>query len=149
MNIECKQCKPGFGGNGDSVRIFADISKNPFWTGFVVAVKRDYFGETPARGLNLSGARRLVFYAKSDQENVYIQVKAAVNHDKPFGDSAELPITSEWEPLNQDWQRFEIPIRGNVDLSRVISPLALFVDRNHNPDQDVITFYIDEIYYEF
>ncbi|MEI8209583.1 MAG: hypothetical protein WCG16_10290 [Methylococcales bacterium] len=138
--------KPGYDGKGNAVKVVADVSKAPNWIGLVVSVKENYWGEKPAEGLNLSKAKKLVFYAKGNQGGEQIQVKAAIASDKQYGDSAELPITSVWLTLKKDWERFEIPING-IDLSRVITPFVLVINQDHNQEKP-ITFFVDEIYYE-
>jgi hypothetical protein len=121
----------------------------PNWCGLAVSCLPDYFGvkdSPPGTAFNLQGARRLVFWAKGEKGNEYIQVKCAAFGDKPFGDSAKTPIESEWIHLTKGWKEYHIDVSG-YDLHRVINPFLFVTDKAHNEDDD-ITFYVDEIFYE-
>jgi hypothetical protein len=109
-------------------------------------VQRDYWGEWDAPGLDLSKAKKLIFYAKGEKGGEEIQVKAAIASDKEFGDSALVPIVSDWLRLEKDWKRYEIKVDGS-QLNRVITPFTLISNIDHNLGGS-ITFYVDEIYYE-
>ena len=138
---------PGYGGKGTAVQVAFDLTQPPNWVGLVVPVHRDYWGESDASGLDLSKAKKLVFYAKGEKGGEQIQVKAAIASDKQYGDSALLPLTSDWLKLEKDWKRYEISIKDASQLTRVITPFALIANKSYNPSEH-ITFYVDEIYYE-
>lgn len=138
---------PGYGGEGTAARVTFDLNQPPNWVGLVVPVQQDYWGEWEADGLDLSKAKKLVFFAKGEKGNEQIQVKAAIATDKQYGDSALIPVTSPWLTLEKDWKRYEIPIADASQLKRVITPFALIANKSYNPEGR-ITFYVDEIYYE-
>jgi hypothetical protein len=138
---------PGYGGKGTAVQVAFDLTKPPNWVGLVVPVQRDYWGETEASGLDLSKAKKLIFYAKGEKGGEQIQVKAAIASDKQYGDSALLSIASDWLALEKDWKRYEIPINDGSQLTRVITPFALIANKSYNQGGH-ISFYVDEIYYE-
>ena len=138
---------PGYGGKGTAVRVFFNLNQPPNWAGLVVPVQRDYWGEWEASGLDLSKAKKLIFYAKGTNGGEQIQVKAAIASDKQYGDSALLPVTSPWLTLEKDWKRYEIPIGDGSQLKRVITPFSITANKAHNLDGR-ITFFVDEIYYE-
>ncbi|CAK0764567.1 exported hypothetical protein [Gammaproteobacteria bacterium] len=137
---------PGWEGKGTAVQILFDLTQPPNWAGIVVPVHENYWGEWRASALDLSKAKKLVFYARGEAGGEQIQVKAAIATDKPYGDSALIPITSAWLPLEKDWKRFEIPVDGS-QLQRVITPFSIMANKAHNPPAR-ITLYVDEIYYE-
>ena len=139
----------GFDGKGTAVKVSFNLSTPPNWAGVVVPVQADYWGETDAKGLDLTKAKKLVFYAKGEKGGEQIQVKAAIVSDKKFGDSAIVPIVSPWYTLEKNWKRYEITIedaKGN--LQRVITPFSVISNKPHNINVDTIDFYVDEIYYE-
>lgn len=82
----------------------------PYWTGIAFAVPnpkdRDapYWGETPTRGWDLHGARRIVFWARSPNES-RAQFKASIIGDKPYGDSAGRPVATEFLTLTSEWKQ--------------------------------------------
>lgn len=138
---------PGYGGKGTAVQVTFDLNKPPNWVGLVVPVQQDYWGEWEARGLDLSKAKKLIFYAKGEKGDEQIQVKAAIASDKQYGDSALIPVTSPWLTLEKDWKRYEISIEDGSQLKRVITPFALIANKSYNQG-GLITFYVDDIYYE-
>ena len=138
--------KPGFDGKGTSIQLLFNVNQPPTWAGVVLPVQPDYWGEWDAAGLDLSKATKLVFYARGEQGGEQIQVKAAIAGDKPYGDSALFPVSTTWIKLDKDWKRYEVPVDGS-QLSRVITPFAVIVNKPYNPSGKG-TVYLDEIYYE-
>ena len=139
----------GFDGKGTAVKVSFTLNTPPKWAGVVVPVEADYWGETDAEGLDLTKAKKLVFYARGEKGGEQIQVKAAIVTDKKYGDSAIVPIVSPWYTLEKTWKRYEITLedaKGN--LQRVITPFAVISNKPHNDKADTIDFYVDEIYYE-
>lgn len=137
---------PGFDGKGTCIQLSFDVNEPPTWAGVVLPVQPDYWGEWEAAGLDLSKAKKLVFYARGEQGGEQIQVKAALAGDKPYGDSALFPVSTDWIKLEKDWKRYEVPVDGS-QLSRVITPFAVIVNKPYNPSGKG-TVYLDEIYYE-
>jgi len=137
----------GFGGKGTSVKIDFNLDNYP-WAGLVAPVNDKYWGEKDYPGLDLSKMKKLVFYAKGDNGNEQIQVKAAFISNKPFGDSAILPVVSPWYVLTKDWKRYEIKLEdAQNNLKRVISPFSVITNNAHNPNGK-FTVHIDEVFYE-
>ena len=121
--------------------------RSPGWCGIAVASAVNYWGQQPnTQAFNLKQARRLVLYARGQRGGESIQVKVAIAGDQPFGDSAKVPITSQWLKLSQRWQRFEIDLRG-AETSRVITPFAIVTNNGHNTDPN-FTIFLDEIFIE-
>ncbi len=139
--------KPDFDGKGTAVQVSFDLTKPPHWAGLVVPVQQDYWGEWQAEGLDLSRVQKLVFWARGEKGGEQIQIKAFIANDKEFGDSADMPISSDWLTLTKDWQKYEIAIEDSSQLKRVITPFAIIANEAHNADPKIV-IYVDEIYYE-
>lgn len=95
---------------------------------------------------DLSKARRLVFWARGERGNEYVQVKVAVFAGVPNGDSAQIPAATRWIPLTTVWTRYELELAG-MNLTRVVSPFVFVVDKAHNPG-GAVTFYVGDVYFE-
>lgn len=139
----------GHDGKGTAVQVVFDLKQPPNWVGLVIPVEEDYWGMTEVKDqknvLNLSRANKLVFHAKGEKGGEQIQVKAAISSER-FGDSATLPIVSQWIVLENAWQQYEVPVNGS-ELTRVVTPFVLISNLAHTRARR-IKFYVDEIYYE-
>jgi hypothetical protein len=126
--------------NGKLIRI-------PTTLGFVIASDIENWGTCSGRRrLNISGANKLVFYARGEKGDEKIRVKALIAGQEPFGDSETDPFQTDWLSLNQKWQRFEFPIT-NKNLDSVITPFVLEI-QTANYNRDMVKVFVDEIYYE-
>lgn len=109
------------------------------------------FGEMPA-GLDLSGADKLVFYAKGEKGGERVEFfLAGLGHGdisiEPYADSVRK-ITLGYITLSKQWERYEIDVAG-YDLSSIGCGFGWVTnDVNNYPETDV-AFYVDEIYFEF
>jgi hypothetical protein len=144
--------KPGFDGSGTCIRLeFNELGEPPRWAGVVFPVEADYWGEeaeaSTSSVLDLSKAKKLVFYARGEKGEERIQVKAAITGDKPYGDSALVPVMTDWITLGKDWKQYDVQIEDAAQLKRVITPFAIITNISYNPE-GTITIYLDEIYYE-
>lgn len=126
----------------------------PYWTGIAFAVPnpkdRDapYWGETPTRGWDLHGARRIVFWARSPNES-RAQFKASIIGDKPYGDSAGRPVATEFLTLTSEWKQYAIDLE-NKDLNRVVTGFCLVSSRDaQSQPNKPVDIYIDNIYWDF
>jgi len=121
------------------------------WVGIAVTGPAYRFGRPGVSferdgAFDLTGARRLVFWARGERGDEYIQIKAAVFGDVPNGDSARLPAATTWLPLTKAWSRYALDV-STMNLTRVVSLFAFVVDRAHNPG-GTLTFYLGDIYFE-
>jgi hypothetical protein len=105
------------------------------------------WGDTEA-GMDLRGAVRLVFHARSEEGQT-----AGVNFfvggngsGKPFADTDRRE--TGYLTLTPEWQTFEIGLDG-LDLSRISGGFGWVTSDANNPGRSRITFYLDDIYYEF
>ena len=143
--------KPGIENIGTCVQVtFDNLDKAPHWGGLVVPVKQDYWGKEPdlKAGLDLSKSKRLVFWLKGENGNEQVQIKAAITNSQEYGDSAEIPLATDWLTLTKEWTKYEIEIKDGEQLKRVITPFVIIANEAHN-DSGKVVIYVDEIYYEF
>jgi hypothetical protein len=99
-------------------------------------------------GMDLQGAGKLVFHARAEagqtaKVNFFIGGNGS---SKPFPDSERKE--TGYKKLTQDWQQFEISLSG-ADLSYISGGFGWVTNHDNNSDTEAITFYLDEIYYEF
>ncbi|MDR0725209.1 MAG: hypothetical protein LBF59_04275 [Prevotellaceae bacterium] len=99
-------------------------------------------------GMDLRGAVKFVFHARAENGQT-----ARVNFFiGGVGDDKQYPDTDRKETgyitLTQEWKRFEIKL-SNVNLSYISGGFGWVTNLNNNSDTDEITFYLDDIYYEF
>lgn len=138
-----------FGGSGKVIRI--DFELNPkVWAGVAVASCPDCWGQKPcpkppAVYTDIKGATRLVFYARGERGGEIIEAKVAILGNQPCGDSTLLPAESGYIRLTNEWKQYSICLRY-FDLSRVITPFAIFVEGKHN--RQSVRVFLDEIYFE-
>jgi hypothetical protein len=122
-------------------RISYDRTKEQ-WAGLFVQGDGTW-NRGPRIGLNLAGARKLVFYAKGDVglENV----KFGYGYDNPdqsrFTDSS---YGSRMISLTNEWQKYEFDLAGK-DLSHINGLFMFSVDKFNNPNS--VIFYLDNITY--
>jgi hypothetical protein len=111
------------------------------WAGIVWQDPPNDWGTRPG-GWDLSGARRLTFWARGEQGGETISCEfGLLGPDKPFHDSAKGKL--EHIKLSTEWQRFGIDLAGR-DLSRIKSGFVVTVAAKGGP----VTFYLDDIGYE-
>jgi exo-beta-1,3-glucanase (GH17 family) len=95
-----------------------------------------------AKGVNLSGYRRLVFWARAET-NCRMQFFVG-GVDERYGDSLAYP-RNLLADLSETWQRFEIDL-ADADLRHIITGLGWVTNWDLNPAG--VTFYLDEVYFE-
>jgi len=108
--------------------------QDPYWCGVAFAVPDPndpngaYWGKGPAKGWDLRGAKRVVFWARAPKPCA-VQFKAMIMGDQTFGDSAKFPAQTDYLELTDKWKEYSIAIDANVqNVSRVVSAFA-FVTR--------------------
>ncbi len=111
------------------------------WGGVAWQHPTDNWGER-AGGYDLTGAKRLVFWARGDQGGETVDFKfGVVPRDRPYFDTAHgerLNVV-----LTPEWRRYEIPV-GGLDLSRVVTGFVWSVASPGRP----VVFYLDDIRWE-
>ncbi|MHC5112462.1 MAG: glycoside hydrolase family 17 protein [Planctomycetota bacterium] len=94
------------------------------------------------KGLDLTGYRRLTFWARADSP---CRVRFLVGGiDEPYGDTLTYPRGSLID-LEPEWRQYEIDLAG-ADLGHMISGFGWAANWDLNPKG--MTFYIDEVRFE-
>jgi exo-beta-1,3-glucanase (GH17 family) len=98
--------------------------------------------QNKGKGFDLSGYKRLVFWARADKE-CKIEFKVG-GISEPYGDSLSYP-RAKIASLNKNWQEYEINLAG-ADLKHIIGGFCWASNWDTNPDG--VTFYLDDIHFE-
>jgi hypothetical protein len=100
----------------------------------------DDWGDKPG-GHDLTGAKRLTFWARGDKGGEKVEFKFGIlGSDQKFPDSASGSTTVE---LTTEWKRYTIDLEGK-DLKQIKTGFCWVVAGQGAP----ITFYLDDIQYE-
>jgi exo-beta-1,3-glucanase (GH17 family) len=121
------------------------------WAGIYWVHPAENWGDRPG-GVNLTGADRLSFWARSDTPNAQIRFliggigypggTACSNpSQEPYPDSV-CPKIEQVETLSSTWTRYTIDLPQSRDLSEVVGGFGWVT-------QDEAIFYLDDIIYEF
>jgi len=116
--------------------------KAPFgWVGVAWQNPANDWGDL-AGGYNLSGAKKLTFWAKGEMGNELIDFGVGLlNSDKKFYDSGKAELKNV--KLKKEWKKYTINLKGK-DLSRIKTPFYWISEgSNHS-----MAFYLDDIYFE-
>ena len=97
------------------------------------------WGQKPG-GYDLSGAKKLTFWARGAEGGEKVKFVIGVIKDKQFNDSAHAEAT---ETLTNDWKQYSINLTGK-NLSTIKTGFGWVVGGQRQP----VTFYLDDIRYE-
>lgn len=130
-----------------SIRIIYDVMCSKAgrkWAGVYWQNPADNWGNRKG-GFNLSGASRLIFWAKGEigQERIeeFRVGGLGLGQDFPDSDSASIgPVI-----LTKEWKQYSIDLRGK-DLSYISGGFSWVANVDANPHH--CTFYLDNIYFE-
>ena len=148
---ECVAMDDGWGDNCQEgktcLKVSYDVdcsSKGRRWAGVYWLNPADNWGDREG-GYNLSGAKRLVFWARGEQGGEQVtEFKiggVGVNREYPDSDTASIgPVI-----LSREWRSYAIDLRDK-DLSYISGGFAWVADAASNPK--ACTFYLDDIHYE-
>lgn len=99
-----------------------------------------------AGGFDLTGASRLVFFARGEQGGEDVSFAfGLIGRDKRFFDTAKRSL--DHVRLTREWQRFEIPVGellSGEDLTRIKTGFAWTLASPGRP----VVFYLDDIHWE-
>jgi len=112
------------------------------WGGIYLQHPADNWGTQ--QGRNLSGYRRLTFWARADNPT-FVEFKTG-GIDKPgspYRDSYEASLGMQ--SLTTDWRQYTINLE-NANLSSVIGGFVWVATKTANPNG--VTFYLDDINFE-
>ncbi len=123
------------------------------WAGVYWLDPAENWGDRPG-GIDLRGAKRLTFWARSDTPNARIKfIIGGVGYNetgttdcshpvKPYPDSV-CPTIAEWKTLTPVWTKYSIDLKAaNRNLSKVVGGFGWAAEKP-------VTFSLDEIQYEF
>lgn len=118
--------------------------KSRQWAGVYWLHPADNWGERKG-GYNLTGANRLVFWAKGEKGGEQIaEFKiggVGISKEYPDSDTASIgPVI-----LTKQWREYSIDLRGK-DLSSIIGGFAWVANVENNPESCV--FFLDDIHFE-
>ncbi|MDQ2799837.1 MAG: hypothetical protein M3Y13_09360 [Armatimonadota bacterium] len=114
---------------------------NDNWGGVVWQNPDNNWGDK-AGGWNLTGAKKLSFWARGDKGGEVVTFSfGLIGSDKPFHDTAKG--TTDKVTLTKDWKQYSIDLSG-LDLSRIVTGFAWTLGAPGSP----VTFYLDDIKYE-
>ena len=112
------------------------------WAGIYWQNPANNWGVRPG-GYDLTGARRLTFWARGEKGNERIEEFKLGGITGEFGDSDTASIGPV--VLTQDWQQYTISLEGK-DLSSISGGFCWASNLDVNPEG--ATFYLDDIRYE-
>lgn len=132
-------CKENPHGGSTCIKVtFTDPKK---WGGIVWQNPAENWGDEPG-GVDLTGAKQLVIWARGEKGGENISVKmGGLGRDKPYFDTAA--VGRENVHLSKDWKRYTLQL-GGKNLERVISGFVFSVE-GKGPETIV---YLDDIQYE-
>lgn len=118
--------------------VFSDPNS---WAGIVWQNPAENWGDEEG-GLNLTGAKKLTFWARGERGNEMVEFKMGIiGSSKKFHDSGKASLGRV--RLDKNWKQFTIPLDG-VNLSRIVSGFCFAVKGR----SDGVIFYLDDIIYE-
>lgn len=145
----------GYMGNRKAIFLDADCKEKPRagetclkieyqsagdWAGVSWQDPPNDWGDRPG-GYDLSGARRLTFWARGEKGGEQVRFTlGGIGGKKSYRDSAKGELLVE---LTREWKQHSIDLSG-LDLTRVKTPFAWFTVKVTAP----FSFYLDEILYE-
>ena len=91
-------------------------------------------------GFDLTGAKKISFWARGESGGEKVAFKFGIIKDKKFADTASGAI--EPVTLTKEWQRYEIPVSGN--LTRIKTGFVWTLAAAGAP----VVFYLDDIRWE-
>lgn len=118
---------------------------------FVDSNEVDLPSERSFHGPNLTGATKLVFYARGELGGEQIEFftggVGCAPYAQPHPDSSSrFPVGGTLTTLTNSWARYEIDLTG-MDLSDIKGGFGWFAEAIHNP-RPTTTFYVDDVYFE-
>ena len=102
-------------------------------------------------GMDLTGATKLVFYARGEDGGEAIEFFVGGVGRPPYAQQhpdsmAREPVAGTLTTLNKTWTRYEIDLTGK-DLSDIKGALGWYAEAKHNA-RALTTFYLDDVYFE-
>lgn len=119
------------------------VSQGARWVGIYWQHPPNNWGAAKDAGYDLSGARKLTFWARGEkgEERIEEFKMGGISGDYPDSDTGGIgPVA-----LTTEWKQYEIDLSGK-DLSHIIGGFLFSTNVDVNPDGCI--FYLDDIRYE-
>lgn len=138
------QDDPKSGKTSIKITYNAERKQGAGWSGIYWQHPANNWGDKKG-GYDISGAKKLSFWARSGQDGVKIaEFKVGgITAQTEDGDSDSASIGPI--ELTSEWQKYVIDLDG-LDLSRIIGGFCWAASGDENPDG--FTLYLDEVKYE-
>jgi hypothetical protein len=121
--------------------IRVQFTANENWGGVVWQSPANDWGDKPG-GRNLSGAKRLTFWARGESGGEVVTFLCGLlGKDKPFHDSLQEKL--DRVALTKEWKQYTLDLNGK-DLTTIKSAFGWTLAASGAP----VTFYLDDIRYE-
>ena len=118
-----------------------DFEAQSGWGGVVWQDPPKDWGDVPG-GLNLTGAKRLAFWARGAEGGETVTFAfGLLGSDKKYPDSSSGKL--ENAKLTHDWTLYKMPLNGK-DLSRIKTPFSWTTAAEGKP----VRFYLDDVKFE-
>lgn len=118
--------------------VFSDANG---WAGIVWQNPTENWGDSEG-GLDLTGSKKLTFWARGEKGNEMVEFKMGViKPSMKFHDSGRASLGRV--RLEKTWKQITIPLAG-INLSRIVSGFSFAVKGR----SDAVIFYLDDIIYE-
>ncbi len=132
--------KPKKGKTCFQIKYTAQRKQGAGWAGIYWQNPANNWG-TSKGGYNISGAKKLFFYARGEKGGETVEFKfggiTGQYSDSASGTTGPIELTKKWK-------LYEIDLE-DMDLSFIIGGFCVVFSGQQNPDG--ATFYIDEVYY--
>ena len=113
------------------------------WFSLVWQYPPNNWGDKQEKGVDLTGYKKLVFYAKGEKGGEVISEMKIGGNDNIAGDTDTAWLGQI--KLNRVWTKYEINLKGK-NLSNIISGLVLVLTKHNAINGSNI--YLSDIYYE-
>jgi len=142
LDLRCKD-NPYSGDTCIKIVYSGKGSQGARWAGIYWQNPPNNWGTQPDAGFDLTGATKLVFWARGEKGGERIEEFKVGGIKGEYGDSDSISIGPVI--LSKEWKKYEIDLRGR-DLSYIIGGFCWATNVDVNPKG--CTFYLDEIKYE-
>lgn len=112
-----------------------------YWGGVAWQDPPNNWGDEPAGGYNLTGARELKFWARAEESGTVAEFKVGLRSSGSFGDT--VYATTGKKKLSKMWREYAIRLDGR-NLSRIITGFVCVVEGGETPR----IIYLDDISFE-
>ncbi|MBD3342746.1 MAG: hypothetical protein GF353_26855 [Candidatus Lokiarchaeota archaeon] len=114
------------------------------WAGIYWQTNANNWGDNPGIDLSNKGYNKISFWVKGEKGGEVVEFKAGGITGKKYKDS--FSVSTGRIVLSNKWQKYIIPIK-NKNLSNVIGAFCWISTSIQNPAG--LTFYLDDVFYEY